>query len=378
MSKRVAEKVKRRPRRYAESINEQLDYDTNGAEVYYQMPQSSVEGVPSVNEIIDGIVETCRMILRESPVVLGKINKNNVWTLKWLIDTIFPRMYSAKPYDKAHLLGDYGRIAYCTGVPVGAVICKIDEKDNLYIFVIGTLPQFRRCGIGSVLLNYVIKLGEIIKKNITLHVRVDNRSAKRFYQRNGFIETEFVNEFYFREPRGAHHLVKYISTSGGMMVVDGDGEQPGTSAQSNPITLCEVTKENVQKLKMLMQTLFPGMFTTANFEDAHTMGNFGRIACKNDKPVGFIVCRFMNGMLYISLIGILPEYRRHGVGSALLQHAVNYATTVKKDIQLHVQVGNTIAQEFYQKHGFIETERIETYYNNPPRAAFLYTKKICM
>ena len=79
MSKRVAEKVKRRPRRYAESTSEQLDYDTNGAEVYYQMPQSSVEGVPSVNEIIDGIVETCRMILRESPVVLGKINKNNVW-----------------------------------------------------------------------------------------------------------------------------------------------------------------------------------------------------------------------------------------------------------------------------------------------------------
>ncbi|KAF1746485.1 hypothetical protein GCK72_022941 [Caenorhabditis remanei] len=158
---------------------------------------------------------------------------------------------------------------------------------------------------------------------------------------------------------------------GGMVAVVGDGQQPGTSAQSSPITLCDVgkccEKENVQKLKMLMQTLFPGMFTTAN---AHTIGNFGRIACKNDKPVGFIVCRFMNGMLYISLIGILPEYRRHGVGSALLHHAVNYATTVKKDIQLHVQ-------DFYQKHGFIETESIETYYNNPPRAAFLYTKKIC-
>ena len=58
-------------------------------------------------------------------------------------------------------------------------------------------------------------------------------------------------------------------------------------------------------------------------------------------------------MLYDGHIGrmaVLPEYRRHGVGSALLQALLNVAKTQGiYQVFLHAQIS---AVDFYQKHGF--------------------------
>ncbi|KAF1746539.1 hypothetical protein GCK72_022995 [Caenorhabditis remanei] len=157
-----------------------------------------------------------------------------------------------------------------------------------------------------------------------------------------------------------------------MSTVCANGEQPGTRAQSNSVILREVTQEINSTL---VESVFPNIFHENLFDIAYKMGELVRIAYIDGKLAGFLICELENGVVYISLIGVRVEYRRQGVGSALIQYAISFVRALKKDIQLHVEVGNTTAQQFYKQHGFIETERDDTYYDDPPRAAFVYTKK---
>ncbi|KAF1746544.1 hypothetical protein GCK72_023001 [Caenorhabditis remanei] len=316
-----------------------------------------------------------RETVRESAVVLGQITQDNIKILKTLIDTIFPSDYTTENYEDADSMGEFERIAYCGGKPAGVIVCDADKSDMLYISMIGTLTQYRKCGIGSILLEHAVQLAQKLKKPMSLHVRVDNVNAKSFYEKNGFIVKDFVEEYYKQEPKGAFFLVNNTHVEGEISKIVANREQPGTSARSNSVILREVTKETVSNLKMLMETVFPNMYPDVNFDHAHKLGKFIRIAYINEQPIGLIICRMEKEMLYIALIGVLVEYRRQRVGSALIQHAISFGETIKKHIHLHVQIDNITAQQFYQQHGFIETERDYTYYDEPPRAAFIYTKK---
>merc|ERR1712212_383311 len=63
-------------------------------------------------------------------------------------------------------------------------------------------------------------------------------------------------------------------------------------------------------------------------------------------------------------LGCLASYRRHGIGTKMLEHVLNI---VEKDghftsIFLHVQINNDSAIEFYKKFGFRIVETKEQYY----------------
>ncbi|WP_455200799.1 GNAT family N-acetyltransferase [Kaarinaea lacus] len=64
-------------------------------------------------------------------------------------------------------------------------------------------------------------------------------------------------------------------------------------------------------------------------------------------------------MLYDGHIGrmaVLPEFRNHGIGSALLNELIKIATRQKlKEVFLHAQ---TSAIEFYEKHDFTVTSEV--------------------
>ncbi|KAJ3215472.1 hypothetical protein HK099_006355 [Clydaea vesicula] len=84
------------------------------------------------------------------------------------------------------------------------------------------------------------------------------------------------------------------------------------------------------------------------------------------------------GRVYIMTIGVLDQFRRHKVGSILLQQIINQCVddyTVDK-ICLHVHVRNEGAIIFYQRHGFRIETLVEGYYRRnkgvePPNAYLL-------
>ena len=82
------------------------------------------------------------------------------------------------------------------------------------------------------------------------------------------------------------------------------------------------------------------------------------VAMDNDEVVGWIGITFPDipplahsGTL---VMGILPEYRRQGIGSRLLERAVSFAfeDENRSRIQLEVIKDNEAAITFYTKHGF--------------------------
>lgn len=63
---------------------------------------------------------------------------------------------------------------------------------------------------------------------------------------------------------------------------------------------------------------------------------------------------------YLSLLGVAPGYRRHGVGSRLLDRAVEDHATVT----CHVRATNADAIGFYADRGFLVEERVRSYYRD--------------
>eukprot|EP00762_Andalucia_godoyi_P003216 ANDGO_00992.mRNA.1 putative N-acetyltransferase san len=79
--------------------------------------------------------------------------------------------------------------------------------------------------------------------------------------------------------------------------------------------------------------------------------------------------------MYVMTLGVLAPYRERGVGSALLEDAVDLARSVGcPRILLHVHVLNEQAVAFYTSRGFHLGPCIQDYYRriSPPHAHVLY------
>lgn len=89
----------------------------------------------------------------------------------------------------------------------------------------------------------------------------------------------------------------------------------------------------------------------------------GFLIIEIDEPVGFIACdanwfsHFEGEVLgEIHELFVHPKYRGHGIGSALLNRAIEYARRrARRLMGLWVGVENLHAKEFYRKRGFRET-----------------------
>lgn len=68
----------------------------------------------------------------------------------------------------------------------GYIIGSMKSKENLHIHRLAVKKEYQSKGIGSELINNVIKNADKSTKYITLKVRKDNIIAKRFYEKNSF------------------------------------------------------------------------------------------------------------------------------------------------------------------------------------------------
>ena len=95
---------------------------------------------------------------------------------------------------------------------------------------------------------------------------------------------------------------------------------------------------------------------------------------QSDNLAGYIVSRLSAGELHINNVAVRHEYRRRGIGTALLNCIMeegrrSHASTAF----LEVRAGNSVAQALYERSGFVVVARRRNYYSEPAEDALLMT-----
>ncbi|CAD5209451.1 unnamed protein product [Bursaphelenchus xylophilus] len=149
------------------------------------------------------------------------------------------------------------------------------------------------------------------------------------------------------------------------------------------VELGAITQHNVMQLKKLNEAVFPVTYNERFYKDVVTSGDLAKLVFFNDCVVGAVCCRLdvEDGVkkLYIMTLGTLAPYRRLGIGGMLLKHVFSICEKDKsiKTVNLHVQVNNDSALNFYEKFGFNKASVAENYYKRiEPASAYVLEKQV--
>ena len=99
------------------------------------------------------------------------------------------------------------------------------------------------------------------------------------------------------------------------------------------------------------------------------------VAKYNKNIVGYAGMYFVQDEGYIYNIAVYPEFRRLGIGQALLENLEIYCINNKlKFISLEVRESNTSAYFLYLKSNFKNIGKRKNFYTNPVEDAIIMTK----
>jgi [ribosomal protein S18]-alanine N-acetyltransferase len=111
---------------------------------------------------------------------------------------------------------------------------------------------------------------------------------------------------------------------------------------------------------------FHETWTAESFAGLLATGADGRLTTLDDTPVGLVVWRVAADEAEILTICTVPEQRRLGVGTHLMDAAIWALESMAiKRLFLEVAVDNAPAIALYRAFGFIETGRRRGYYTRP-------------
>ena len=106
-----------------------------------------------------------------------------------------------------NITGCFGRIAWADEMPAGFVLA-LDLRKECEILSLGVLPERRREGIGSTLLDSICSEGRVRGAEcIVLEVAVDNSAALSLYTGRGFIPVGHRRNYYRQASRRGDALV---------------------------------------------------------------------------------------------------------------------------------------------------------------------------
>jgi len=100
------------------------------------------------------------------------------------------------------------------------------------------------------------------------------------------------------------------------------------------------------------------------------------VAERGNRICGFLCARVATGEWEVENVVVAADFRRQGVGIALMRALVaRWQAANGSAILLEVRESNQAARALYEKCGLCETGRRRAYYNGPLEDAVLYTRQ---
>jgi ribosomal-protein-alanine N-acetyltransferase len=118
---------------------------------------------------------------------------------------------------------------------------------------------------------------------------------------------------------------------------------------------------------------FGDPWSEASFRDALTSAwSFVLVAQAARGVVGYLVGREAAGIGEVLNLAVAPEFRRRGVGEALLSAGLaSFRRSRMEEVFLEVRESNTSARALYARHGFRPVGQRSAYYRNPKEDALV-------
>jgi ribosomal-protein-alanine N-acetyltransferase len=145
---------------------------------------------------------------------------------------------------------------------------------------------------------------------------------------------------------------------------------------------------DLQKVIHINRTCLPENYTDYFFIDLYRRFPETFIVAEQDgEIIGYIMCRIELGLSnfgfgglikkgHVVSIAVIPEYRRKGIGEALINRAIEGMKLYNaKQCFLEVRMTNTPAINLYKKLGFQVTKNIRRYYADG-EDAYVMSKKL--
>jgi len=145
----------------------------------------------------------------------------------------------------------------------------------------------------------------------------------------------------------------------------------------------DINKNNYNQLKQLNNLSLPVRYQDGFYYRIINHLRYGRFAYLNDIIVGAISWKYdkcgNENNVYIMTINVLESYKRHKIGTQLLQELIRLHKNMKEIsyINLHVHIQNDIAKKFYEKNGFEVVKILDDYYTDiVPKGAYYLRFKL--
>ncbi|VDK43825.1 unnamed protein product [Cylicostephanus goldi] len=134
----------------------------------------------------------------------------------------------------------------------------------------------------------------------------------------------------------ARSLKKHVKQNGEKQFVEKGGQYWFMS-------LCNIDTSNIRSVKNLHAGVFPVQYSEAYFQKVQNNDLCAALVVDGE-CLGVVCCKFeivgCSKFLYIMSLAVHPLYRCRGIGSRLLDFAINKAESHSvSTIRLHVQVG---------------------------------------
>lgn len=140
----------------------------------------------------------------------------------------------------------------------------------------------------------------------------------------------------------------------------------------------KVRYEELPIVKSINEMVLPENYPMYFYENLfHNFGESFLVAKVGEEIVGYIMCRVEKEFRFefplrfrrvghIVSIAIKPNYRRMGIGTSLMQRAMDALKNIYgcEYVYLEVRVSNYPAIKFYEKLGFKISKTVEGYYRD--------------